>query len=116
MSSMHLGVDHWAVRSAKQTSASNVSRHLRMAALGLRTVFILSILIITLHVSLPHDPFWTVLQSPDDLIQIALGLAVCGWGIVQLFTVPKDAHAYRTWFYLGLAAVPFLLICIVGVW
>lgn len=118
MSSMPLGADYLWARSnrAKQPSVADIPRSLRIAAMGLRTAFILLILVVTLHVSLPRETLWTVLQSPDDLIQIALGLAVCAWGIVQLFAMPKTADAYRTWLYLGLAAVPFTLICVVGVW
>jgi hypothetical protein len=45
-----------------------------------------------------------------------LGIGVCIWLAVQLFHGPNDAHGYRTWLYLGLAAVPFTLICLVAVW
>jgi hypothetical protein len=36
--------------------------------------------------------------------------------VAQLFILPKDAQAYRTWLYLGLAAVPFALILVVAAW
>jgi len=38
------------------------------------------------------------------------------WIAAQLFAVPKDAQAHRTWLYLGLSAVPFALICALAVW
>jgi hypothetical protein len=43
-------------------------------------------------------------------------IAVCVWLVIQLFRAPKDAEGYRTWLYLGLAAVPFALICVLAVW
>jgi hypothetical protein len=30
--------------------------------------------------------------------------------------LPKDAEAYRTWFYLGLAVLPLALLCTFVVW
>jgi hypothetical protein len=45
-----------------------------------------------------------------------LGLLVCVWIIVHLFMLPKDPESYRTWVYLGLAAVPFAVICAIAVW
>jgi hypothetical protein len=39
-----------------------------------------------------------------------------GWIFYHLFVPPKDPEAYRTWLVLGLAAVPFALICVIAVW
>jgi hypothetical protein len=36
--------------------------------------------------------------------------------VYQLFQVPHDAGSSRTWFYLGLAAVPFTLIVLFIAW
>jgi hypothetical protein len=47
---------------------------------------------------------------------LVFGFAICVWLALQLFIVPKDAGAHRTWLYLGLAVVPFVVICIVGIW
>jgi len=30
--------------------------------------------------------------------------------------LPKDAEAYRTWIYLGLALAPVAVICAIAVW
>jgi hypothetical protein len=38
------------------------------------------------------------------------------WLVYQLFQVSKDAGVSRTWFYLGLVAVPFTLITLFAVW
>jgi hypothetical protein len=97
--------------------AANIPLGLRIAGLVVRTIFIVALLLVTLRVSMPQsETIWTVYETPRDLIRLALGLAVCTWAVSQLFVVPKDARAYRTWLYLGLAALPFALILVAVVW
>jgi hypothetical protein len=97
--------------------AANVSSVLRIAAIGLRTIFILTLLALTVRVSLPQsETIWTAYETPADLIRFCLGLALCVWLIFQLLHGPSDAQGYRTWLYLGLAAVPFALICLFAAW
>jgi hypothetical protein len=97
--------------------ASDASNTLRIAAILLRTIFICMFVVLTLRVSMPqNETIWTAYDTPDDLIRLTLGLGVCAWLGFQLFHSPKDAHAYRTWIYLGLFAVPFILICLFAVW
>jgi hypothetical protein len=97
--------------------ASNISTALRIAATGLRTIFIFTLLALTVRVSLPQsETIWTAYETPADLIRFCLGLALCGWFLFLLFNGPKDVQGYRTWLYLGLAAVPFALICLFAVW
>jgi hypothetical protein len=97
--------------------ASDLSPSLRIASAGLRGLFIACMLVIMLRVSMPQsETVWTIYDTPGDLVRMVLGLAVCAWLVVQLFTAPKDAQHHRTWLYLGLAAVPFALICLITVW
>jgi len=97
--------------------ASDVSRGLRIAATFLRTVFIGTLLALTIRVSLPQsETIRSAYETPADLIRLLLGVALCGWLVIQLFQGPNDAQGYRTWLYLGLAAVPFAIICLVAVW
>jgi len=97
--------------------ASNVSNVLRIAAILLRAIFICILLVLTLRVSMPqNETIWTAYDTPADLVRLILGLFVCIWLGVQLFYGPRDAKGYRTWFYLGLAVVPFALICLFAVW
>ena len=35
---------------------------------------------------------------------------------VNLFILPRDAGAYRTWMYLGLALLPLSVLCAFVVW
>jgi len=96
---------------------SDLSPSQRMASNVLRALFIVCLLTITLRVSMPqNETIWTAYDTPGDLVRLVLGLVVCIWLIVQLFTVPKDAHHYRIWLYLGAAAVPFAVICLIAVW
>jgi hypothetical protein len=98
-------------------SASQVPGRLRIAAIVLRTAFICILLLATLRVSAPQsETIWSAYETPGDLIRMTLGFAVCIWLVIQLFNGPQDAGGYRTWFYLGLAAVPFALICLFAVW
>ena len=99
------------------TLSPDVSHALRVAAIVLRTLFIVLLLVLTLRVSLPQsETIWTAYDTPADLVRLILGLGVCAWLVYQLFQMPKDAGSSRTWFYLGLVAVPFTLITLFAVW
>jgi hypothetical protein len=97
--------------------SGDVSHALRVAAIVLRTLFIGLLLVLTLRVSLPQsETIWTAYDTPADLVRLSLGVGVCAWLGYQLFMVPKDAASSRTWFYLGLVAVPFALIVLFVAW
>lgn len=96
---------------------SDVPAWLRIAGLALRTTFIILLIILTFRVSLPqNETIATAYDTPNDLIRLVLGLVVCAWLVILLFKIPRDAAAYRTWFYIGIAAVPFAIVCLVYVW
>jgi archaellum biogenesis protein FlaJ (TadC family) len=93
------------------------SDRLRTLGLVLRTLLIGILLVLTVRISSPqNETIWSAYETPGDLIRVILGLAFGLWILVHLFMLPKDPEAYRTWVYLGLAAVPFALICLVAVW
>jgi len=105
-----------AIPDAKM-QVSEIPFRLRIAGLILRAIFIAALVVVTVRVSSPQsETIWSAYESPGDLIRLALGLLVCVWIIVQMFTVPKDPEGYRTWLYLGLVAVPFAIICAIAVW
>ena len=90
---------------------------IRLAGLIVRSVFILVLAAVTARVASPQiETLPTLLDTPDDLVRVVLGLAVCIWCIVNLFILPKDVEAYRTWLYLGFAVLPLSLLCAAVVW
>jgi TRAP-type C4-dicarboxylate transport system permease small subunit len=103
--------------SDTQLPAAGVPGWLRLAGQILRAAFLITLVVLTYRVSLPqNETIATAYDTPNDLLRLALGFAVCVWLVMQLFRAPRDAAANRTWFYVGLAAVPFTLVCLVYIW
>ncbi len=99
------------------TPDGEIPARLRIAAGILRALFIAVLVLITFRVSRPqNETFWTAYDTPSDMVRMLLGFAVAVWLLVQLFKGPRDQGGYRTWFYLGLVAVPFSFICLIAVW
>ena len=106
-----------AIPFGARMPASDLPTLLHIAGLILRALFMAALVLITWRVSLPQSTsIWTAYETPGDLMRMVLGLAVCVGIVIQLFKSPYDAQRYRTWLYLGLAAVPFAWICLVAVW
>jgi hypothetical protein len=88
-----------------------------LGGLAFRTLFIIALIVLTARVANPQiEKLRSVFETPDDLIRVALGFALCIWCAVNVFILPKDAEAYRTWLYLGLAVLPLALLCTFVVW
>jgi hypothetical protein len=101
----------------RKMPASEISAGLRMAGMFVRVAFIAALVMLTARVSIPqNETIWSAAETPADLIRLALGVALCLWMVMQLFTVPKDVQAYRTWLYVGLAAMPLAVICVIAIW
>jgi len=80
-----------------------------------RTIFLVVLTVLTARVASPQiENIWSVLETPGDLIRVAF--AVCVWFVINLFILPKDPGAYRTWLYLGVAILPLSLLCAIVVW
>jgi hypothetical protein len=93
------------------------SRSVRMAGLVLRVLFIGILIVVTARVASPQtESIWSAYETPGDLVRMALGFSVCLWLAVHIFILPKDAEAFRTWLYLGLAVLPLALICAFFIW
>jgi hypothetical protein len=96
---------------------SDVPAWQQTAGLTLRSVFLIALAVLTFRVALPqNETISTAYDTPDDLVRLILGLAVCAWLIVQLFRMPHDPAGYRSWFYIGMPAIPFALICLYYTW
>jgi len=90
---------------------------LKLAGAIVRVLFMCVLLAVVIRVSLPQsETIWSAYETPEDLVRMALGLVAGGWILVHVFMPPKDASAYRTWFYLGPVLLPFAVICAVMIW
>jgi hypothetical protein len=84
---------------------------------ALRSLFLIVMTLLTARVASPQtETIRSVFETPGDLIRVLLGFAVCAWCVVNLFILPKDPGAYRTWLYMGLALLPLSLLCAFVVW
>jgi hypothetical protein len=82
-----------------------------------RSLFLIVLTVVIARVASPQsETIWSVFETPGDFIRVALGFAVCTWFVVNLFMLPKDPGAYRTWVYLGLTVLPLSLLCAVVIW
>jgi hypothetical protein len=101
----------------KKSDDADVSTAVRLAGLAVRTAFIAILIVITARVASPQiERLRTLLDTPGDVIRVALGFAVCVWLATHLFILPRDPGGYRTWIYLGLVLLPLAVLCAVVVW
>jgi hypothetical protein len=93
------------------------SLHVWIGGIAFRTLFLIVLTVMTARVASPQiEHFWSAYETPGDLIRVLMGLGICGWFVVNLFILPKDAGAYRTWMYLGVAVLPLSVLCAFVVW
>jgi hypothetical protein len=103
--------------NATMKSDPRPSTHVWIGGVVVRTLFLILLTVITARVASPQmERLSSLYETPGDLIRVLLGFGVCAWFIVNLFILPKDAGAYRTWMYLGLAILPLSLLCAFVVW
>jgi hypothetical protein len=104
-------------RSGVKSAPAEISMALRVAGILLRALFLVAILVIIARVSIPQsEKLWSVYETPGDLARIALGGAAGLWIVVQLFTMPKQPDAYRSWIYLGLILAPLVILLAIAAW
>jgi hypothetical protein len=88
-----------------------------IGGVAVRTIFLIIVTVITTRVASPQvENLRSVLETPSDLLRVGLGLTVCLWLIANVFILPKDTDAYRTWLYLGPAILPLSLLCAFVAW
>jgi hypothetical protein len=86
----------------------DISLRLRVAGIFFRSIFLIVLLVVVARVSAPQQLRSTWLDmSSGDFIRAGLGLGFSVWMLVHIFLLPKDAAAYKTWVYLGLAVTPY---------
>ncbi|HZR73632.1 hypothetical protein [Bradyrhizobium sp.] len=91
--------------------------HVWVGGVVVRTIFLLVLIVLTARVASPQmERLSTIYETPGDLIRVLMGVAVCAWFIVNVFKLPKDGGAYRTWMYMGLALLPLAALCAYVVW
>jgi hypothetical protein len=97
--------------------APKVPMLVRIVGLTLRAIFLGTLVVLAVRVSAPQsETVWSAYETPGDLIRLLLGLAVAIGILIQLFRPPKDAHAYRTWAYLGIVLAPLAVVVAVAAW
>jgi hypothetical protein len=112
---MHTNVNLRADTTRKPTPKTPAG--IWFGGVAVRTIFLIVLTVLTARVASPQiENIWSVSETPGDLIRVALGFAVCVWFVINLFILPKDAGAYRTWLYLGVAVLPLSLLCAIVVW
>ena len=100
---------------AKQSP--DVSQTLRVAAMVFADIIHCAVAgADTAHQRAQSETIWTAYDTPADLVRLIWASASALGLVYQLFQVPHDASSSRTWFYLGLVAVPFTLITLFAVW
>lgn len=102
--------------AARETS-SEVPAGIWIVGIAVRALFLVVLMVITTRVASPQlEHIWSLYETPSDLIRVGLGLAVCLWLMVNVFILPKDTEAFRTWLYLGPAILPLSFLCAFVAW
>jgi hypothetical protein len=112
---MHTNTDLRVVTAEK--SDLKVPIGIWLGGVTARTLFLVVLTVMTARVASPQsETIWSVFETPAEAVRVALGFAVCAWFVANLFILPKDPGAYRTWLYLGLTVLPLSLLCAVVIW
>ena len=99
------------------SAGSKPPLHIWLGGVAVRTIFLLVLTVLTARVASPQiERLSSVYETPGDLVRVLMGVGVCAWFIVNLFILPKDVGAYRTWMYLGLVLLPLSVLCAFVVW
>lgn len=101
----------------KEETTTKLSSHVWAGGVAVRTVFLIVLIVLTARVASPQmERLSSIYETPGDLIRVLMGVAVCAWFIVNVFRLPKDSGAYRTWMYMGIVLLPLAALCAYVVW
>jgi hypothetical protein len=104
-------------RRKAENAAAKPPSHVWAGGVAVRTIFLIVLIVLTARVASPQmERLSSLYETPGDLVRVALGFGVCTFFVVNLFILPKDSGAYRTWMYLGPAVLPLSLLCAYVVW
>jgi hypothetical protein len=96
---------------------SEPTQFVRIGGIVVRTLFLIVLTVITARVASPQmERLWSIYETPGDLIRVLMGVGVCSLFIVNLFKLPKDPGAYRSWLHIGLALLPLSLLLAYVIW
>jgi hypothetical protein len=100
-----------------ENAAAKPPYYVWAGGVAVRTIFLIVLIVLTARVASPQmERLSSLYETPSDLIRVLMGVGVCAWFVVNVFKLPKDSGAYRTWMYLGLAVLPLSLLCAFVVW
>ncbi|MGA8901978.1 hypothetical protein [Bradyrhizobium sp.] len=104
-------------RKAENATSKPPSTYVWAGGVAVRTIFLIVLTVLTARVASPQmERLSSIYETPGDLIRVLMGVGVCAWFIINVFKLPKDSGAYRTWMYMGLAVLPLSLLCAFVVW
>jgi hypothetical protein len=102
---------------ATSRAKSELPASVRLAAVVLRSLFLIILIVMVARVASPQMAGRTWYDvPPGDLIRVGLGFGICALALVDLFILPKDPGAYRMWMNFGIVLVPVLLIFVIAIW
>ena len=104
-------------RSNTAAARQRVSPQLKISAVALRSVFLITLVVLAVRVSLPQsEKIWTIYDEPRDAVRLILGFVVSVWIVYHLFRLPRDEQGYRIWARLGIILVPLTLATLFAFW
>jgi hypothetical protein len=114
---MRTNTDLQVNQTRKADDAPKLPSHIWAGGVAVRTIFLIVLIVLTARVASPQmERLSSLYETPGDLIRVLMGVAVCAWFIVNVFRLPRDPGAYRTWMYMGLALLPLAALCAYVVW
>jgi hypothetical protein len=100
------------------SAGQEVSYPLKIAAIMLRSLFLIFLVAIIVRASLPqNETIWTIYDEPADVARLLIGLLASVWIVYHIFRLPKGGgQGYRTWVYLGIILVPLTFVVLFSFW
>jgi hypothetical protein len=104
-------------QTRKADESTKPPSHVWAGGVVVRTIFLIVLVVLTARVASPQmERLTSIYETPGDLIRVLMGVAVCAVFIVNMFRLPKDGGAYRTWLYMSVALLPLAALCAYVVW